>query len=73
MADAPVPPSASRLIEQLEKLRASALALEAALAAALAAIPAERRASARNLIHYLQSGVVTNMTLPVELVVRRSA
>lgn len=36
-------------------------------------IPLAGRLLARNLIQYLQSGVVTNMTLPVELVVRGSA
>jgi hypothetical protein len=28
---------------------------------------------AENLIQYLQTGVVTNVTIPVELVVRQSA
>ena len=36
-------------------------------------IPLAGRLLAQNLIQYLQTGVVTNVTLPVELVVRKSA
>jgi pyruvate kinase len=43
----------ARLVRKLEELRARALALEDQQAAALAAIPVERRASGRNLLHYL--------------------
>jgi DNA-binding LacI/PurR family transcriptional regulator len=36
-------------------------------------IPLAGKLLAQNLIQYIQSGVVTNVTIPVELVVRRSA
>lgn len=36
-------------------------------------IPLAGRLLAQNLIQYLQTGVVTNVTIPVELVVRQSA
>jgi pyruvate kinase len=42
-----------RLIRQLAALRDDALALEQPFAAELTAIPAERRPSGRNLLHYL--------------------
>jgi DNA-binding LacI/PurR family transcriptional regulator len=36
-------------------------------------LPAVGRLLAQNLVHYIQSGMVTHATTPVELVVRRSA
>ncbi len=36
-------------------------------------IPLAGRLLAQNLIQYIQTGVVTNVTIPVELVVRKSA
>jgi DNA-binding LacI/PurR family transcriptional regulator len=36
-------------------------------------IPLAGRLLAQNLIQYLQTGLVTNVTIPVELVVRKSA
>jgi pyruvate kinase len=54
MHDARADADALRLLaRQLEELRRSALALEAEHVATLAAIPAERRPSGRNLLHYL--------------------
>ena len=42
-----------RLAEAVDQLRARLLAVEVEFAAAIARIPAKRRASARNLVHYL--------------------
>jgi DNA-binding LacI/PurR family transcriptional regulator len=36
-------------------------------------IPTAGRLLAENLIQYLQTGIVTNVCIPVELVVRKSA
>ena len=36
-------------------------------------IPLAGKLLAQNLIQYIQTGVVTNVTMPVELVVRKSA
>jgi DNA-binding LacI/PurR family transcriptional regulator len=36
-------------------------------------IPLAGRLLAENLLHYLQTGVVTNTTIPVELIIRQSA
>jgi DNA-binding LacI/PurR family transcriptional regulator len=36
-------------------------------------IPLAGRLLAQNLVQYLKSGIVTNVTMPVELVVRKSA
>lgn len=49
----PDEPALEPLIQQLTALQAAALDLERQLAPRLAAIPEDRRASARNLLHYL--------------------
>jgi DNA-binding LacI/PurR family transcriptional regulator len=36
-------------------------------------IPAAGEMLVRNLIQYLETGVVTNVTMPVELVIRKSS
>ena len=36
-------------------------------------IPLAGKLLAQNLIHYIETGLVTNVTVPVELVIRKSA